>query len=173
MARFCRVWDIPNMNDRSLKKLAAEQRAKDLAERFSAIRPDELSERQLCLKAGVSLSFFSNLRGAGKKPPSEPTIGNVRDVLRVLGTTIPEFFIEEARGRVIAIPAKKKLEEVLAGALENLPRRVDRRPAYLASVVLRALELPEAGQANLENQLTFEPDDGDKGVAVHLPTNRA
>lgn len=102
MAQAPCAWDIPNMAKLD-KRNDSQRRAAEIARRLAALQPDGLSERQWCIRAGVSSSFFSNLRGTPTKPPSEPSVGNLRAVLTEVGVTLPEFFLDEGEGRVAAI----------------------------------------------------------------------
>lgn len=120
------------------KKADAERRAKALYERLMQIRPEGLSNNQWTAKAGVSTSFFTNMQGRNK-PASEPSIGNLRLVLKAIGMTLPEFFLDEAPGQYVRLPTKRALERVLAEALDELPSQPDRHPEYVAEAVLRVL----------------------------------
>lgn len=147
-----RAWDIPNMAKAPKKKEEAEASALEIAERLAAIQPAELTERQWCIKAGVSASFFSNLRGTPTKAPSEPSVGNLRSILKVAGVTLSEFFAIEAHGRMVRAPNERALAEALEEALPQMPRAADRRAQYLAEVVRRILSLPGDRAANPANE---------------------
>lgn len=136
------LWDMPHMAKSPGKKVDSERRALELAVRLEELRPHDLTERQWCIKAGVSSSFFSNLRGTPTKAPSEPSIGNLRLILETAGTSLPEFFVAESRGRVIRTPSRRALERAFAEALPGLPRAPDRRAQYLVQAVADVLELP-------------------------------
>ncbi len=107
------------------------------------------SERQWIQAAGVSASFFTNLRGSAAKPPSDPSVGNLRRMLEVAGSSLPEFFLEEAKGRVMRPPTRQAIEAAIADALEELPARGrERRVEYLAATVERLLGLPKSRRAS-------------------------
>jgi hypothetical protein len=133
------------MAARSDKKDLAEASAKKIAERFRKHGLPERfrSERQWVEASGVSSSFFTNLRGSETKAPSDPSIGNLRLVLEAGGSSIPEFFADEARGKLVASPTRQELEEAFRDALDALPARKERRAEYLASVVEQLLRLPK------------------------------
>ena len=138
------------MTARPDKKNLAEASARAIAERFRRLGLPERfrSERQWVEAAGVSSSFFTNLRGNETKPPSDPSVGNLRRVLDAGGTSLPEFFADEASGRVVRPPTRQELEEAFREALDDLPARKERRAEYLASVVERLLRLPESRSAS-------------------------
>jgi hypothetical protein len=146
------VWDISSMGTKTDKKKLAERRALAIARHLAALRPADLTERQWCIAAGVSSSFFSNLRGTPDKPPSEPTIGNLRSILDVVGITLPEFFADEARGRLVSMPNGQALEQALRDALPGLPKDQDRQLQYLYATVADVLELPSGTPAIAANE---------------------
>lgn len=124
------------------KKLEAEKRAKVLYKRLMALPLNPpMSNNDWTKKAGVSTSFFTNLQG-NKKRASEPSIGNLRLVLEAAGTTVPEFFIHEAEGRLIQRPSKQALAQAIRDAMPGLPHSASKRPEYLAQAVLDVLALP-------------------------------
>ena len=90
------------------KKQRAESSARAIAARLEAmgLPPAFRSERQWIGAAGVSSSFFTNLRGSDNKPPSDPSIGNLRLILEAGGSSLPEFFLDEAKGRVVRPPTR-------------------------------------------------------------------
>jgi hypothetical protein len=133
------------MAARSDKKDLAEASARGIAERFRKLGVPERfrSERQWVEAAGVSSSFFTNLRGSETKAPSDPSVGNLRLVLEAGGSSIPEFFAEESAGRLVRPPTRQELEAAFRDALDDLPARRERKAEYLASVVERLLRLPQ------------------------------
>lgn len=148
------------------KKEEAQVRAAELAERLALIKPDDLTERQWCIQAGVSSSFFSNLRGTPTKPPSEPSIGNLREILRIADITLPAFFADEAQGRLVLAPSEQALEEAFRDALPLMPKTGDRRAKYLVEVVGRLLRLPEDRLSIHANE--DGPGGGDRGEGTPL-----
>lgn len=143
MAVQARPWEISYMPADPGKKAEAETRARALYRRLMALaRPAALSSNNKWTEqAGVSTSFFTNMQG-GTKPASEPSIGNLRRVLEAAGTTIPEFFAEEAEGRLVPAPTRQALETAIRNAWPSMPRDPGKRPGFLAEVVLRELALP-------------------------------
>lgn len=119
---------------RAGKKLESEARARELYERLSGLKWPDMSFNEWCTKAGVNTSFFTNMRNG-----SEPTVGNLRSILEVVGTTLPEFFAHEAQGRLVVIPSEQALEEAFDEVLPELPRGTERRKKYLAEAVLALL----------------------------------
>lgn len=166
------VWDIPNMAKAPKKKIEAQSRALDLAARLEQVKPDGLTERQWCIKAQVSGSFFSNMRGTPTKPPSEPSVGNLRLILETAGTSLPEFFVAEARGRLAKVPTARELERAFADALPELPRAADRRAQYLAEVVAQTLGLPEGLRDEPGNDETPAADDRATDAPLRTATTR-
>jgi hypothetical protein len=148
MASASPLWDISYMVNRperkTAKKAAAERRAAEIHRRLAALRPPELSERQWTIRAGVSPSFFTNLAGAKK---SEPSVGNLRSILAAIDVTLPEFFADEAKGRLVPAPTRQALEAAIADALPAMPRAPGRRAAYLAATLEALLKLPQARRA--------------------------
>jgi len=130
------------MADKMDKKASAQLSALTIAARL-AQNPHPISERQWTKDAEVSPSFFSNLRGTPTKPPSDPSVDQLRKMLSVRGLNLAEFFLEEARGKLVRVPTKQALEQALADVWEGLPKGRDRQIAYVAENVLRALQLPE------------------------------
>lgn len=141
MASTAGVWDISNMVERTDKQESARLSALTIAARL-AQAPHPISERQWTIDAGVSPSFFSNLRGTPTKPPSDPSVDQLRRVLRVRGMNLAEFFLPEAHGRLSRVPTKRELEQALADVWEGLPKDKNRRIAFVAESVLLALGLP-------------------------------
>jgi transcriptional regulator with XRE-family HTH domain len=122
-------------------------RAKALYERLSAVqRPKGLSNNEWAARAGVNTSFFTNLKNG-----SEPSVGNLRAVLEVVGASLPEFFLEEAKGKLIRLPTAEDLEKALREAIPGMPKRSDKRAEYLAEVVLEILALPEIAPTSHAN----------------------
>lgn len=140
------------MAAKSDRKDEAERSALRIARKLAVIKPDDLSERQWCDKAGVSPSFFSNLRGTPSKPPSDPGIDKLRSVLSVANITLAEFFADEARGKVAMVPTKQELAAVLGDALPGRPRQEDRLAEYLAETVIDILALPPTKRATLRDR---------------------
>lgn len=138
-------WDISHMAARPDKKEDAERSARAIIEKLDAMGlPTGIeSERQWTIQAGVSSSFFSNLR----KSPSDPTINNLRLILQTAGSSLPEFFLDEAGGRVVRAPSKQAIEKAVAEALDDLPARRGPRAEYLVSVFGQLLELPKSRSA--------------------------
>lgn len=134
-------WDTAGMA-RADKKERAAQSALRIADKLNGVDHGHPSVRQWLMAAGVSNSFLTNMRGTPTKGPADPSVDQLRQVLKMANLSLPEFFLEEGRGRVIQAPTKQALEEALADAMPQLPRRVEDRPSYLAQVVLDALALP-------------------------------
>jgi hypothetical protein len=137
------------MATRDGKKESAQQSALAIAAKLSRLERQFPSEAQWLQKAGVSPSFFSNLRGTPTKPPSDPSVDNLRAVLRAVNVTLPELFADEARGRLVPAPTEQEIEQALRDAMPDMPRSPERRAEYLASVVLSLLGLPQ-GQRGAE-----------------------
>jgi hypothetical protein len=164
-------WDISTMVARSDKKDLAEASARAIARRFRELGLPERfrSERQWVEAAGVSSSFFTNLRGSDTKPPSDPSVGNLRLVLEAGGSSIPEFLADEANGRLVRPPTRPELEAAFRDALDDLPARRERRAEYLASVVESLLRLPQGRPASKAG--ADAPSEGDRKAAA--PARRA
>jgi hypothetical protein len=160
---------------RTDKKDLAEASARAIAERFRKMGVPEpfRSERQWVSAAGVSSSFFTNLRGSETKAPSDPSIGNLRLVLEAAGSSIPEFFAEEAQGRMVRPPTRQELEEALRDALDALPARKERRAEYLASVVEQLLRLPQSRPASRAAADAGATDDRKAAAPARRATRRA
>lgn len=135
--------DIFPMSAAPDKKAEAERSARDIYRRLMALdRPKELSNNKWTDAAGVSTSFFTNMQGETKSA-SNPSVHNLRLILKQVGVTLPEFFLDEARGRLAQVPTKQALEQALADVWEGLPKDKNRQIAFVAENVLRALRLPE------------------------------
>lgn len=145
---------LAEMTDRGSKKEESEKRARILYARLLRLKPRDLSERQWTIKAGVSSSFFTNLRDKA----AEPSVGNLRAVLEAVGSSLPEFFAAESGGRLYAVPSEQELETVFDAVLPGLPAERDRQAAYLASSVAGVLGLHPSVRANKSSAAT--PDSG-------------
>jgi hypothetical protein len=163
------------MAARSDKKNLAEASARGIAARFRALGLPERfrSERQWVEKAGVSSSFFTNLRGSETKAPSDPSVGNLRLVLEAGGSSIPEFFADEAQGRLVSPPTRPELEAALRDALDALPARKERRAEYLASVVESLLRLPRNRPASRGGAAADAAGDREAAAPARRATRRA
>lgn len=155
------------------KKQIAEQRALLIASRLAPYLRKKPSERQWTIDAGVSPSFFSNLRGTPTKPPSEPSVGVLGDVLAAVGVTLSEFFLPESRARVAPVPTRQELERAIGEALEQLPKKAVDRPQYLAEAVLKILALPPDRPATLSGAVSEETDAPEEGALPRVATKRA
>jgi len=156
-------WDISNMTAQDEKRKSAQRSALWIAAQLETIR-EPLTERQWTIEAGVSPSFFSNLRGTPTKPPSDPSVDQLRRVLKVRHLTLSEFFIPEARGRVTGRHSQEDLERVFDEALAGLPKKQSARAPYLAQVVVELLALPPAFPARPDNVYYLkeaEPEEAD------------
>jgi hypothetical protein len=164
------AWDIPNMATRSGKKESAQASALAIAERLSRLLGSG-SERQWTKDAGVSPSFFSNLRGTPTKPPSDPSVDQLRQVLGAKGVSLSEFFLPEAEGKVMRVPTTQAVEKAFADALGTLPSRAADRPRYLAEVVAGVLGLPEGLPATQNDQDQKAEDDRVEAVPPRAATS--
>jgi hypothetical protein len=140
-------WDMLRMAARDGKKESAQKSALAIAAKLARLEHQFPSEAQWCKHAGVSSSFFSNLRGTPTKPPSDPSVDSLRSVLRSVNFTLPEMFADEARDRLVPAPTEQAIEQALRDALPDMPRSPERRAEYLASVVLTLLGLPQGRPA--------------------------
>lgn len=154
------------------KKKDSQRQAKAIYLRLMELpRPSHIdSNNSWTSKAGVSTSFFTNLQGSEKKPASEPSIGNLRRVLEAVGSSVPEFFLEEARGRLVRAPTRQAIEQALSAAMAHLPKRRDAQVAFLATVVLRALGLPDRTLAIAQDE---NQADRAEAPPARAATNRA
>jgi len=136
--------DIFPMSASPDKKAEAERSAREIYQRLMALeRPTGLSNNQWTTAAGVSTSFFTNMQGE-TKPASNPSVHNLRLILKQVGVTLPEFFLDEARGRIAQVPTKRELEQALADVWEGLPKDKSKQITFVAENVLRALRLPQS-----------------------------
>jgi hypothetical protein len=172
MARYKRLWDIPYMASRPDKKESAQRSALTIAERLEDVKPSDLSERQWTQKAGVSPSFFSNLRGTPTKPPSDPSVDQLRQVLRVVRVSLAEFFLPEADGALARAPSRRAVEQAIADALPSLPSKAADRARYLAEVVAGVLALPSGLQATPDAEDQQALDAPEEGVLPRAATKR-
>lgn len=172
MATACVPCDIFPMAIKPDKKADAERRARAIYERLMQVRPAELSNNQWTTKAGVSTSFFTNLQG-NNKPASEPSIGNLRAVVNAAGLTLSEFFLDEARGRVVRRPTRRELEQALASIWEGLPANPDMQPAYVAQNLLPALGLPERPDSSEDGSTSSDSGDPAGGAPARPATSEA
>lgn len=139
------------------KKASAEQRALSIHDRLLDLKPQDLTERQWALKAGVSSSFFTNLRGNGIKPPSEPSLTNLAAVLRVIDVTLPEFFLDEGHGRVVRNPPEADTIEAYRDLVDRLPKGADAAARFLNRNVRKLLGIPPGPGAIADPQSEDAP----------------
>jgi hypothetical protein len=158
------MWDISNMAGKEQKKLEAEARAREIANRLERIRPQGLTDRQWCLRAGVSPSFFSNLKGTASKRPSEPSVGNLRAMLCAAKTTLPDFFADEAEGRSAVLPTAEELELRIRELLPTMPWDPDKFARMLAQGLSLALGLPAAHATTPANLDPSDPEEQPEGA---------
>lgn len=144
------VWDTQRMAAKFDKQESARASALDIARRLAAM-PHPDSERQWTIDAGVSSSFFSNLRGTPTKAPADPSVALLRQMLKVRGVTLPEFFADEAGSKLLPIALQRGLERAFEQALSALPEREEDRPRYLATVVQGLLALPSTRPATADD----------------------
>lgn len=170
MARSPALWDISHMAVRPGKKSESEARARAIYQRLMQIdRPEGMSNNDWAKRAGVNTSFFTQLKGNDNKPPSEPSIGNLRLVLESVGSSIPEFFVDEARGRLVQAKSQQDVEQAFEDALREMPPKAADRPQYLAKVVGALLGLP----ASLPATSSLEGDSATGDQAAAAPPRRA
>jgi transcriptional regulator with XRE-family HTH domain len=162
-------WDMRCMAANPARKADSERSALRIARRLLQLNPFD-SEAKWCKAAGVSMSFFSNLRGTPTKGPSDPSVGKLRAMLEAAGVTLAEFFAEESQGRVTLLPTKPTLEQVIAAALPGRPRQEDRLPEYLAEIVLELLSLPPD---HLRKIIQDAENDRAEDALPHAATKRA
>jgi len=136
------------MSQATDKKAESAASARDIAERLRVLETPAAirgNNNEWARRAQVNTSFFTNL-----KKGSDPSIHNLRRVLQVAGTSLPEFFAHEARGALVRKPNRQELEAALHDALADLPKQPGRRVEYLAEVVEALLELPADRPAELD-----------------------
>lgn len=148
------AWDMSSVMSRAAKKAESEQRAVRLYAMLMALKPANLTERQWTKKAGVSGSFFTNLKGG-----SEPSIGLLRQVLNAVGVSLPEFFVQEAEGRLVQAPNEQELAAAIERVLPGLPLAADKRAEFLASTVSGVLRLPASMRTRIANDDSAESAD--------------
>lgn len=163
------LWDIPGMAARAGKKKDAERRAQAMYGRLMALKPDDLSERQWLIQAGVSSSFFTNLKAG-----SEPSVGNLRLVLEAIGLTLPEFFAAEAKGRLAEVPSEQALASLIDRLLPRLPSvEPDKRSEFLASTLLGVFGLPATMRASAANDYSPAEAGHEATAPSPAPTRKA
>lgn len=134
------------------KKAEAEANARRLYQKLMALKPEGLSNNEWTRRAGVSTSFFTNMMGVTKSA-SEPTVGNLRRILEAIDKTLPEFFLDEGKGRLHRAPGEQEIAQALHDVWDGLPEQKDRQIAYLAAVLTRALALPELEPSTQDNSM--------------------
>ena len=150
-----------------MAKPDAAQRARAIYDRLMVIPRDQaLSNNEWARKAGVNTSFFTNL-----KKGSEPSVGNLRAILNVVGVSLPEFFADEADGRLIPAPTIQELDSLFRQILPQLPKRLDRRSEFLAEAVQHGLALPRMLPSIVADQNVGEPGETQESGSVRAATN--
>lgn len=108
-------------------------RARDIHRRLMELpRPKGLSNNEWAREAQVNTSFFTNLMKG-----SEPSVGKLRAVLVVVGSSIPEFFADEAEGRLVRMPTEQTLKSAISEALSD-----DATTTFVATCVARTIRGP-------------------------------
>lgn len=110
---------------------------------LSRAKPADLSERQWCLKAGVSTSFFTDVRKG-----TVPSIDKVERMANAAGQSLAEFVSGGPQKGVNAA----RLQKAILDAFPLPPLPFDQQAGYLADVVLDILGLPPT-------QTTSQPND--------------
>lgn len=135
------AWDTSDVLTKEEKRAEQEASARDIAKRLRQLDvPAALrdSNNEWCRRAGVNTSFFTALNKG-----SDPSVNNLRRILRAAGSSLPEFFLHEASRDLARRPTKQELENALLEAFDGpIPKSPGRRAEYLAEVVERLLELP-------------------------------
>ena len=165
-------WDMAGMAKVD-KKERARKSALHIADKLERLDHGHPSARQWLIAAGVSGSFLTNMRGTPTKAPADPSVDQLRRVLHAANLTLPEFFLDEARGRVVRVPTKQALEEALVDAFPQMPRRAEDRSSYLAQVVLDALGLPADRPATPDIEPLTPEADRVEGVPPAVATKRS
>lgn len=154
------------------KKAAAERRALEINDRLMDLKPTDLSEAQWCKRAGVSGSFFTNMRGKKGSPPSEPSLKNLIAVLDVINVTLPEFFLREGQGRVIPNPPEEDTVAAYRDLIQRLPKGADAGARFLNRNVRKLLGLPP-GPRLADPELGLEGDAPEEAAPVRSATKKA
>lgn len=135
------AWDMSDVLTKEEKRAEQEASARDIAKRLrqldlpAAVRD---SNNEWCRRAGVNTSFFTALSKG-----SDPSVNNLRRILRAAGSSLPEFFLHEASRDLARRPTRQELEQALLEALDGpFPKGAGRRAEYLAQAVEQLLELP-------------------------------
>lgn len=111
MAGLASMWEMSQM----AKKQAPPGISARLDELLMRAQPEDLSERQWCLQAQVSTSFFTDLRKG-----VEPGIDRVERLARRAGLKLSEL-VEGAERSVARVPTEDELAEMLAEAQDEAP----------------------------------------------------
>lgn len=178
MAGALPAWNMARMagNKRPDKKSDSERRAAAIYDRLMKMdRPLNskglpMSNNDWTKAAGVSTSFFTNLTTTDKRAGSEPVVGNLRAILDAAGSSIPEFFLHEAQGRLVPAPTRQALEQAFADAWDGVVGSKDKRIAYLAGTVLQLLGLPDVQRTRDQTGDQGAPEEG---AQVRQTTRRA
>lgn len=104
MARGRLLWEISPM----AKVEAPPGVSAKLIDLLMSAKPDELSERQWCMKAQVSTSFFTDLRNG-----REPGIDKVERMAGAIGLSLSEFLAGQ-RPPIRLVPEAEELEQMLS-----------------------------------------------------------
>lgn len=175
MAGGTRRWDMSQaMASNPDKKAAAEKRAVAIYRGLMALpRPSDIASNNAWTeKAGVSSSFFTNMQGIAKAA-SEPSIGNLRAVLEAAGSSLPEFFLHEAQGRVVRRPSEQEIALAIAEAWDELPKKQSERPGYLAKAVRDILALPPSLPATRASEDRLSEDGPEEAAPRRSATKRS
>lgn len=164
------AWDTRVMV-KAEKKQEAEAFAREIARRLDAVRPPHWNEKNWTEIAGVSPSFFSNLRGTKSKPPSVPSVKLLADLLAAADVTLAEFFLPDALGRVVRMPNEQDAERRLTAALVQLPRKPADRVPYLLRTLRGVLGLPAGLPATQNVAAMKEAADPEEGALPRSATS--
>ncbi|MFD1951353.1 hypothetical protein ACFSGX_11320 [Sphingomonas arantia] len=131
-----------------------------------SIRPASMpSNSEWTARSGVNSSFFTNVKNG-----SEPSVGNLRAVLEAIDITLPEFLLHEARGRLMKVPSQEALARAIQDVLPGLPRRPEKRAAYLAEALISVLALPASLEAIPDTERSDAPVENEEASLVRSST---
>lgn len=126
-------------------------------------KPADLSERQWCLKAGVSTSFFTDVRKG-----AVPSIDKVERMANAVGQSLAEFVSGGPQKGVNGA----RLQKAILDAFPLPPLPFDQQAGYLADVVLDILGLPPTQTTSPTNDAMPLAADNAEGAPLLGSTRR-
>lgn len=153
------LWNYATMG----KQAATSGIGSRLGALLAGAKPADLSERQWCLKAGVSTSFFTDIRKG-----TVPSIDKVERMANAAGQSLAEFVTGASPERV----SEQELRRAILDAFPLPSVPPEQQASYLADIVLKILALPPSRHPSQAVVANDAKADSAKGAPPRGSTKR-